>query len=86
LIKFQSRIADPRFRDFDDRHGQNHIGGTVARQEQTIPFACPKPEDLTELMEGLTAPHRTELAGFTSSFHGREFQPQSGKTGRPDFP
>jgi Fic family protein len=55
LIELQNRIVDPRFRDSDYRLSQNYVGETVAWQREKIHFVCPKPEDLTDLMEGLVA-------------------------------
>lgn len=55
LIELQNRIVDPRFRDSDYRLNQNFVGETVAWQREKIHFVCPKPEDLTDLMEGLIA-------------------------------
>jgi len=57
LIELQNRTVDPRFRDSDYRLSQNYVGEAVAWQREKIHFACPKPEDLADLMEGLTAAH-----------------------------
>jgi len=57
LIDLQNRIVDPRFRDNDYRKSQNYVGETVAWQQEKIHFACPKPEDLHNLMDGLIAAH-----------------------------
>ena len=66
LIKLQNRIADPRFSESDYRSSQNYVGETVAWQREKIHFACPKPEDLPELMEGLVASHKRMNAGDVS--------------------
>ncbi len=58
LIEVQNRIVEARFRDYDYRSSQNYVGETVAWQQERILFACPKPEDLADLMEGLTASHK----------------------------
>jgi len=58
LIDLQNRIVDPRFRDSDHRKGQNYVGETVAWQKEKVHFACPKPEDLPDLMEGLLTAHK----------------------------
>jgi hypothetical protein len=58
LIELQNRIVDPRFRDFDYRLNQNYVGEAAAWQREKIHFACPKPEDLADLMEGLTSAHK----------------------------
>ena len=57
LIDVQNRIVDVRFRDSDYRSGQTYVGETVAWQKERIHFACPKPEDLVNLMDGLTTTH-----------------------------
>ncbi|MDZ7583099.1 MAG: Fic family protein [Deltaproteobacteria bacterium] len=57
LIEVQNRIVDTRFRDSDYRSGQMYVGETVAWRKERIHFACPKPEDLADLMDGLTATH-----------------------------
>ncbi len=58
LIDLQNRIADPRFSESGYRLSQNYVGETVAWQKEKIHFACPKPEDLPDLMEGLIASHQ----------------------------
>lgn len=58
LIELQNRIVDQRFRDSDYRTSQNYVGETIAWQTEGIHFACPKPEDLADLMEGLIAAHK----------------------------
>ncbi len=63
LIELQNHIADPRFRDSDYRSSQNYVGETVAWQKEKIHFACPKPEDLSDLMEGLLVAHKRMDAG-----------------------
>ncbi|MBI4565446.1 MAG: Fic family protein [Planctomycetes bacterium] len=66
LIDLQNRIVDPRFREVDYRTSQNYVGETVAWQQEKVHFACPKPEDLRDLMEGLVAAHRRMNAGDVS--------------------
>ena len=63
LIELQNRIVDPRFRESDYRLSQNYVGETVAWQKEKIHFASPKPEDMVNLMEGLTAAHKRMEAG-----------------------
>ncbi len=58
LIDLQNRIVDPRFKAFDYRTTQNYVGQAVAWQQEKIHFVCPKPEDINDLMEGLTAAHK----------------------------
>ena len=57
LIDLQNRIVDSRYCDTDYRTFQNYIGQTVAWQNEKIHFACPKPENVTALMEGLVNAH-----------------------------
>jgi len=63
LIDLQNRIVDARFRDPGYRLTQNYIGETVAWQKERIHFACPRPEDLAGLMDGLIAAHERMEAG-----------------------
>ena len=70
LIALQNRIVDPRFRDSDYRKVQNYVGESVAWQHEKVHFACPKPEDLESLMEGLIAAHsRMEEGGVHPVVH-----------------
>ncbi|MBU3948353.1 MAG: Fic family protein [Proteobacteria bacterium] len=57
LIRIQNSIVDERFYDSDYRLDQTYVGETVAWHKEIIHFVCPKPEDLANLMEGLTAAH-----------------------------
>jgi hypothetical protein len=63
LIDVQNRIVDERFRDSDYRMSQSYVGETVAWQKEKIHFACPKPEDLADLMAGLIAAHERMNTG-----------------------
>jgi len=67
LIEVQNRIVDARFRDSDYRSSQNYVGETVAWQKERIHFACPKPEDLADLMDGLTAAQERMNTGDLSA-------------------
>lgn len=58
LIDLQNRIVDQRFRDSEYRMNQNYVGQTISWQKEKIHFACPKPEDLSDLMEGLIVAHK----------------------------
>ncbi|MEA1981165.1 MAG: Fic family protein [candidate division Zixibacteria bacterium] len=70
LIDLQNRIVDERFRDSDYRTNQNYIGETVSFQKEKIHFACPKPEDLTDLMNGLIAAHeRMDVSDVSAVIH-----------------
>lgn len=65
LIDLQNRIVDPRFRDSDYRSSQNYVGESLA-WGQRVHFACPRPEDLADLMEGLIAAHKRMDGGCDS--------------------
>jgi len=67
LIEVQNSIVDARFRNSGYRLSQNYVGETVAWQKEKIHFACPKPEDLADLMEGLTAAHERMNTGGVSA-------------------
>ncbi len=51
-LKSEDKIHVPRFFEPDYRSNQNYVGETLARGKEKIHFACPKQEDLTDLMEG----------------------------------
>ena len=64
LVDLQNRIVDPRFAaDGDYRTTQNYIGQTVVMGRERVHYACPKPEDVPDLMEGLIAAHQRMSAG-----------------------
>ena len=70
LIELQNRIVDSRFRDSDYRTNQNYVGETVSFQKEKIHFACPKPEDLTDLMKGLITAHiRMDISDVSAVIH-----------------
>jgi hypothetical protein len=70
LIDLQNRIVDPRFRDFDYRKVQNYVGETVAWQREKVHYACPKPDDLAALMNGLIDAHvRMDNGGVPPVVH-----------------
>lgn len=58
LIELQNRTVDPRFQDSDYRAAQNYVGETIAWKQERVHYACPKPEDLPQLMAGLIATHQ----------------------------
>jgi Fic family protein len=66
LIELQNRIVDPRFEDRDYRSSQNYIGQTVSYQKEVIHYICPKPDDISELMEGLISAHQRMKNGQVS--------------------
>ncbi len=67
LIDVQNRIVDPRFRNTDYRANQNFVGQTISYQRQLVHYACPKPDDLPELMEGLLTAHQAMKQGAVSA-------------------
>lgn len=67
LINLQNRIVDPRFKDSDYRTSQNYVGETVSWQKERIHFVSPKPEDLSDLMEGLITGHMLMDKGCVSA-------------------
>ena len=67
LIEVQNRIVDERFLDTDYRSDQNYVGEAVAWQKERIHFACPKPEDINDLMDGLTTAHERMNTGKLSA-------------------
>ena len=70
LIELQNRTVDPRFRDSNYRSTQNYVGETVAWQHEKIHFVCPRPEDLSDLMDGLVAAHKhMETGGVSPVVH-----------------
>ncbi|MGA1797030.1 MAG: Fic family protein [bacterium] len=70
LIDLQNRIVDPRFSESDYRLSQNYVGETVAWQKEKVHFACPKPEDLPDLMDGLVDCHkRMDEGGGSAVVH-----------------
>jgi len=52
LIDLQSIMLDERFAASDYRNDQNYVGETVGRRE-IFHFISPKPEDVSQLMQGL---------------------------------
>jgi len=63
FYRLQNRIVDSRFRDSDYRRTRNYVGETIARQKEKTHFACPKPEDQADPMEGLVIAHKRMDAG-----------------------
>ena len=67
MIDIQNRTVDPRFKESDYRINQNYVGQTVSYQNEVIHFICPKPEDLPDLMEGITNTHKRMKEGEVNS-------------------
>lgn len=51
FIKLQNILVDPRYAESDWREVQNFIGQTMSDFREQIHFVCPKPADVTELMQ-----------------------------------
>lgn len=67
LIDLQNRIVDPRFRNADYRSSQNYVGEAVAWRHERVHYACPRPEDVPDLMAGLVGAHGRMDEGGTSA-------------------
>ncbi len=67
LIDLQNQIVDPRFTNEDYRVIQNYVGQTISYQKEFIHYVCPKPEDITDLMQGLLTSHKVMMAGDVSA-------------------
>ena len=63
LLEVQNHIVDPRFQEANYRTVQNYVGQTTPFQTQLVHYVCPKPDDLSDLMEGLLAAHRIMKKG-----------------------
>lgn len=55
LIECQNTIVDHRFADKDYRQNQNYVGENINQYLQKIHFISPKPQDLSDLMDGFLA-------------------------------
>jgi len=53
LIELQQATVDERFANNDFRTDQNYVGQTVSLGNELIHFVAPKPEDISELMNGM---------------------------------
>jgi len=52
FVELQNSIVDPRYALKDWRTIQNYVGQTASNFTQVVHFICPKPEDVTDLMNG----------------------------------
>jgi hypothetical protein len=66
LIDIQNSIVDPRFKNTDYHKNQNFVGETFAWERERIHFISPRPDDLSELMEGLIYSHGLMKTGNVS--------------------
>ncbi|HLK55482.1 MAG TPA: Fic family protein [Chthonomonadaceae bacterium] len=55
LIRLQGSIVDPRYAAHGWRDFQNFVGETTRRFGEYVHFICPRPEDISSLMEGWMA-------------------------------
>jgi hypothetical protein len=53
LIELQQATVDERFANNDFRTDQNYVGQTVSFGNELVHFVAPRPEDITELMDGM---------------------------------
>ena len=53
LIELQQATVDERFANSDFRTDQNYVGQTVSFGNELIHFVAPKPEDISDLMNGM---------------------------------
>ena len=53
LIELQQATVDERFANNDFRTDQNYVGQTVSFGNELIHFVAPKPEDISDLMNGM---------------------------------
>ena len=53
LVELQQATVDERFANNDFRTEQNYVGQTVSFGNELVDFVAPKPEDISELMEGM---------------------------------
>jgi len=53
LIELQQATVDERFASDDFRTDQNYVGQTVSFGNELVHFVAPKPEDITEIMDGM---------------------------------
>jgi Fic family protein len=52
FVALQNSIVDPRYAQKDWRTTQNYVGQTASDFSAIVHFICPKPEDLSDLMNG----------------------------------
>ena len=62
LIALQNKIVDPRYAAKDWRDFQNYVGETTGNFREIVHLICPKPGDVTGLMEALSGLGRRVLS------------------------
>ncbi len=67
LIALQNQIVDPHFKSDDYRVIQNFVGQTISYQRELIHYVCPKPENVSDLMQGLLTSHQLMMTNGVSS-------------------
>ncbi|MDR1140197.1 MAG: Fic family protein [Planctomycetaceae bacterium] len=70
LLDLQNRVVDLRFQDTDYRNTQNYIGESIGWQRERVHYVPPRPEILTDLMDGLyTANKRMNNGNVSAVIH-----------------
>ena len=62
LIELQQATVDERFANSDFRTDQNYVGQTVSFGNEVVHFVAPRPEDLSELMNGMFYAYKRMMA------------------------
>ena len=62
LDEVQGQIVDRRFAAKGWCREQNYVGRTVAGYREVVDYACPKPDDVADLMDGWAASYERLLA------------------------
>ncbi len=55
LVSLQQTIVEPRYAATGYRQEQSFVGETLGNFRQRVHFICPKPDDVTSLMDGFSA-------------------------------
>ena len=62
LAALQGQIVDPRYAANGCRTEQNYVGHTVAGYREVVDYACPRPQDVANLMDGWAATYARLMA------------------------
>jgi hypothetical protein len=62
LVALQGQIVDERYAAKGWRAEQNYVGRTVAGYREVVDYACPRPEDVADLMGGWAAAYERMMA------------------------
>lgn len=52
LVRLQHQIVEPRYREHGFREKQVYVGQTMPWGEERVHYACPRPDDVKQLMAG----------------------------------